>query len=254
MTKCSSSSFAIVLVVGFVSLGLGQRPQSGCTQNNLLAEKGPDFAADKEACFANLPPTRTGKRGQRIKFDYCNEDSICRPGAGGYKYQLDEVRVSGSALAEGGRRTVLFRASTVKMCMFGRMASGVSSSGKLQLSVHGNIEHILDAFIDPAVPFCDIGVDLCRQTGSSCNLLTQQQPVKNFCSCTSIKVPSVPGEDKIFVKTTLKALESPAESDLDRCEQEYDISDLKAKGKNTLTCIKIPSILGKARRRGAGKR
>jgi len=220
-------------------------------------EKGADFLADKAACFANLPTINTKrgpKQGQRINFTYCEEpDFLCNEG--GYKYKLDEVRVSGAALAERGQRLVLFRASTVQMCMFGRLDTGYLRSKNLTFSVHGNIEHLLSSLIDPAVPFCDIGVDVCKGKGSTCDRLEATPAVQNFCGCTTIKVPNVPTDEKIFVKTTLKVLDfarigAPVTpEDVDTCEKRFDIDDLKSKSnKNTLACIRIPSILGRARK------
>jgi len=243
-------------------------------QVNLLIppkEQGPDYLAEKEACFANLGTTRGGKRGQKFRYTLCDDQSGTIRCNGGYKYQLDEIKVSGAALADKGTRLVLFRGSKIKMCMFGRIDARFASSAKLQLSVHGKVGEIdnisndspLD-FIEGAinklkdaigiqVPFCDIKVDTCNEDGTTCQKIkedpTSDVP-KNFCSCTTINVPNVPGE-KIPVETTLKALESPDEPDLATCEEEFEIDDLKrSKNKNTLLCIKIPSILGRARTAG----
>lgn len=241
----------LVLLATLSTLASGQKCANVPKINLSLPpnERGAaNYEADKTACFNNLAPTRSGKRGQRIRFEDCKQtDTIsCN---GGYKYQLDEIRVSGAALAEKGMRTVLFRDSTIRMCMFGRMDPKFVKSAKLQFSVHGNIEHILDNLFDPAVPFCEIGVDLCKERGSTCDRIqpAASEPT-NFCSCTTINVPNVPGNDKIRVRTSLKALESPDESSLNTCETEFDIDDLKAdKNKNTLACVVIPSLLGKAR-------
>jgi len=272
--RSSSALLQILFITALGQLALGQQCANVPQVNLLLppAEQGPDYEAEKEACFRNLPPTRKGKYGQKFRYTLCDDKSGTVRCNGGYKYQLDEIKVSGAALADKGTRLVLFRGSNVTMCMFGRLDARFARSAKLQLSVHGLVGKInipdnspID-FLEGAVntlkdavvgdfqaPFCKIGVDLCQQKGSTCQKITQDPTSavpKNFCGCTTIAVPNVPGE-KIPVETTLKTLESPEESDLGTCEQKYEIGDLKrSKNKNTLMCIKIPSILGRARNGG----
>ena len=57
-------------------------------------------------------------------------------------------------------------------------------------------------------------------------------------------------QDKIYVKVTLKVLESTNELGLSTCEKEFDQETLKNQlDKDVLTCIKIPAIVGREKRR-----
>ena len=131
----------------------------------------------------------------------CLLEHICD--MGGYKFQIDQAHIGGAAFDVRDNLTALFRGNEANICLFGRLHTGFlrSSPPRLQNSIHGTLP-VLDKIISPT-KFCDIDKNACSNTSPPCQNLTlfaqeSGNPIQNFCSCTSILVPNVPGNVSKF--------------------------------------------------------
>lgn len=220
-------SFSLFSLV-FVGLAHCQCPNSA---KEILNDKGPDFEAERSACYERLrfefnrpncpegstqvAPGKCEKFGQGINFQTCDPvdvGDICQ--AGGWTYQVESVRVKNGALVktkDGVFRTSMKRESTVDVCVFGKInTERLSANPKsLQFTAHGDIEgdNILAQGIQligdvtgtgSELAFCketggELKADVCSRPGSTCDKLDALPPrVQNFCACTSLNVPAIP--------------------------------------------------------------
>ncbi len=61
--------------------------------------------------------------------------------------------------------------------------------------------------------------------------------IQDFCACTSVTIPAdAPELDDVIASIKILGLKTPAQP---RCEQEFDIRTLVAKGKEILTCMEV---------------
>jgi hypothetical protein len=196
-----------------------------------------------------------GQKYRRVKLSFCERAARLNE-TGGYPFNDLEIRIGNVLFNTNPKvlRTILLKETTVQICMFGKLNTDRlrSKPAALQFSAHGKPESLpiggitLEIPLDVDTDFCDINADACVTTEPSCNATGAGQGIKEFCSCSTLKVPAYApaGTD---VQVTWKMLEVPS-GDVtgirndNECEQEFDMDTLwNNKQKETLACLKIPA-------------
>jgi len=238
------------------------------------------FEFKRDECPENSESIGDGKCrkfGQSINFKQCTPVDVGDICDGGWAYQIESVRVKNGAIVKTNDgpgkvtfRTAMKRDSTVDVCVFGKINAArlKSNPEKLQFVAHGEIEgkNLLTQGIKIVGDLTGTGSELafCKETGGElkadlcnndlsapCSGLASQSGIQNFCACTSLHVPAIPSLGplgKLKVKTTLKVLHSPEESNLGQCVREFGIEKLFGeKKKETIACITIPTYIPPAK-------
>jgi len=188
---------------------------------------------------------------RRVKLGFCDESDRIKQESG-YAFDDLEIRV-GNVLFDKNKdvqRTILMKNTQVQICMYGKLDTNRlrGTSTKLQISAHGNptlfpnspVGEILpDLGID--VPFCDLDPNGCHTTEPGCDEVIPGSGVQEFCTCSTLEVPDYAPAGTL-VEVTWKVLQVPSSTNVDTCEQKFEIEDLwKEERKETLACLKIPA-------------
>merc|ERR1712126_489202 len=76
-------------------------------------------------------------------------------------------------------------------------------------------------------------------TEPGCDEVIPGSGVQEFCTCSTLEVPDYAPAGTI-VEVTWKLLQTPSGTNVDVCEQKFDIENLwKEERKETLACLKI---------------
>merc|ERR1711976_1041528 len=101
---------------------------------------------------------------------------------------------------------------------------------------------VVDSFTEELpVEFCDVGYDGCKNANCDEAIAKAEatgEPIQNLCSCTTARAPSIPGNPK---RVTVDIFWKQLIATPSNCEKRFGISALKADGKNTMICLKIPA-------------
>lgn len=236
MARSISVGILLLLCFNFVSI-----IQCGLlSDDTVLSDKA-------DQCFKK----HINGQNRRVKLSPCDPSARLNK-IGGYPFQELEIRL-GNVLFNTKKtvlRTILLKETTVQICMFGQLNTNRlrnRTAAALQFSAHGKPESLpiggitLEIPLDVDTEFCDINADACVTTEPSCAEIGAGQGIKEFCSCSTLKVPGYApaGTD---VQVTWKMLEVPSGDDTGTCEQEFDMDALwNNKEKETLACLKIPA-------------
>jgi len=187
---------------------------------------------------------------RRVKVGICDPSGRLE-NEGGFPFKGLEIRL-GNVLFNTRKdvlRTILLKETTVQICMHGKVDTNRLRGNPvaLQNNVHGLPESLPIGGIKLPVPlnvnaeFCDIDSDGCATTEPSCNDLVANTGMQEFCSCSTMKVPSY-APVGLDVQVTWKLLEAAPRTNTSICEQEFDTEKLwNGKSKQTLACLVIPS-------------
>jgi len=187
---------------------------------------------------------------RRVKLGFCDVPPRIQAD-GGYAFDPEdmEIRIGNVLFNKKTKRTVLLKETEVQICMYGKLNTDRlrSSPAALQISAHGKPQsfppiagvkiNLPDLGID--ADFCDMEPNGCATTDPGCDTIAPGDGIKEFCSCSSLKVPDYApaGTD---VEVTWKVLEVPSDADPKVCEKDYDMDKLwSEKQKETLNCLKL---------------
>jgi len=190
---------------------------------------------------------------RRVKLAFCDSSERIKKESG---FAFDDLRIRvGNVLFNKDKaveRTILMKNTQVQICMHGKLDTNRlrGTSTKLQISAHGNPtlfpnsaigEALPDLGID--VPFCDLDPNGCHTTEPGCDEVIPGSGVQEFCTCSTLEVPDYAPAGTI-VEVTWKLLQTPSSTNVDVCEQKFDIEKLwKEERKETLACLKIPAAV-----------
>jgi len=190
---------------------------------------------------------------RRVKLAFCDSSDRIKKESG---FAFDDLRIRvGNVLFNKDKaveRTILMKNTQVQICMHGKLDTNRlrGTSTKLQISAHGNPTLFPNSVIGEAlpdlgidVPFCDLDPNGCHTTEPGCDEVIPGSGVQEFCTCSTLEVPDYAPAGTI-VEVTWKLLQTPSSTNVDVCEQKFDIENLwKEERKETLACLKIPAAV-----------
>jgi len=190
---------------------------------------------------------------RRVKLAFCDSSERIKKESG---FAFDDLRIRvGNVLFNKDKaveRTILMKNTQVQICMHGKLDTNRlrGTSTKLQISAHGNPTLFPNSVIGEAlpdlgidVPFCDLDPNGCHTTEPGCDEVIPGSGVQEFCTCSTLEVPDYAPAGTI-VEVTWKLLQTPSSTNVDVCEQKFDIENLwKEERKETLACLKIPAAV-----------